>query len=82
MKKFIVLTLFGLLIMAFSATVYAQKLDFKASGFIDAQSEYWVNVTPVNANVGAGIYNVVSPTYQPGGAAYDKKNAYGNPRQA
>jgi hypothetical protein len=74
MKKFIVLSLFGLLIMAFSATVYAQKLEFRASGIIDATSEYWVNVTPGNA--GAGLYNIVSPVYQPGGAGYDKKNAY------
>jgi hypothetical protein len=36
MKKFIVLSLFGLLIMGFSATVYAQKVDFAASGFFAA----------------------------------------------
>ena len=35
MKKFVVLTLFGLLIMAFSGMAYAQKLEFKASGTID-----------------------------------------------
>jgi hypothetical protein len=45
MKKFTVLALFGLLIMAFSATVYAQKLEFRASGTIDFD-------TVVNKNVG------------------------------
>ena len=40
MKKFIVLSLAGLLILAFGATTYAQapKLEFRASGFIDMQS--------------------------------------------
>jgi hypothetical protein len=45
MKKFVVLTLFGLLIMAFSGMAYAQKLEFKASGSIDFD-------TVVNENVG------------------------------
>jgi hypothetical protein len=44
MKKFVVLTLFGLLIMAFSATVYAQKLEFKASGMIDFDTVWERNV--------------------------------------
>ena len=44
MKKFVVLTLFGLLIMAFSGMAYAQKLEFKASGSIDFD-------TVVNKNV-------------------------------
>jgi len=44
MKKFVVLTLFGLLIMAFSATVYAQKLEFKASGAIDWDTVWETNV--------------------------------------
>ncbi len=75
MKKFVVLSLFGLLIMAFSATVYAQKLDFKASGFIDAITEWYQNVTPGNA--GSGIYNTVAGDYKtPGTAAYDKSVGY------
>ena len=45
MKKFVVLTLFGLLIMAFSGMAYGQKLEFKASGSIDFD-------TVVNENVG------------------------------
>lgn len=48
MKKLVVLSLIGLLILAFG-TVYAQekkeepKLEFKASGFIDVQTEYFRN---------------------------------------
>ena len=40
MKKFIVLSLAGVLIFALGTTVYAQapKLEFKVSGFIDAQT--------------------------------------------
>jgi hypothetical protein len=50
MKKFIVLLLAGLLISAFGTTVYAQpKLEFKASGFIDAVTNLYENVTPGNA---------------------------------
>jgi hypothetical protein len=53
MKKFVVLTLFGLLIMAFSATVYAQKLEFKASGTIDFDTVWAMNVPYYFANVAA-----------------------------
>ena len=42
MKKFTVLTLIGLLILAFGVTAYSQEkapvLEFKASGFIDVCS--------------------------------------------
>ena len=51
MKKFAVLTLFGLLIMAFSATVYAQKLEFKASGAIDWDTVWATNVPYYFINV-------------------------------
>jgi hypothetical protein len=46
MKKFIVLSLAGLLILAFGATAYAQapKLEFRASGFIDMQTFMGRNV--------------------------------------
>jgi hypothetical protein len=63
MKKFIVLTLFGLLIMAFSATVYAQKLEFKASGMIDFDTVLNENVPFYFGQVGlahavhGGIFN-------------------------
>jgi len=56
MKKLIVLTLFGLLIVSFSTTGYAQKLEFKASGFIDAQT-YWGENVPVR-NTSATIFQV------------------------
>ena len=47
MKKFIVVGLIGLMVMAFSATVYAQpKLEFKASGALEATSFLYRNVAP------------------------------------
>ena len=52
MKKFFVLTLFGLLIMAFGATVYAQKLEFKASGAIDFDTVWAMNVPNYFQQVG------------------------------
>jgi hypothetical protein len=45
MKKFIVLSLFGLLIIAFGATAYAQpSLEFKGSGFLEATSFWYRNI--------------------------------------
>lgn len=38
MKKFIVFALFGLMIFAVGSEVYAQKLDFKVSGFISTST--------------------------------------------
>ena len=54
MKKFIVLGLAGLLIVIFSTTVYAQapKLEFRVSGFIDAQTFFQNNVPPRNTSAG------------------------------
>jgi hypothetical protein len=50
MKKFIALSILGLLIMAFSATVYAQpKLTFSARGYIE-----FVTYLEQNRAVGAG----------------------------
>jgi len=62
MKKFIVLSLAGILIFALGATVYAQapKLEFRVSGFIDAQTYFQNNVPPYNA--GAGLLRVTPPT--------------------
>jgi hypothetical protein len=59
MKKFILLSFMGLLIMAFSTSVYA--MDFKASGFIDAQWFYNVNATP--ANTAGGIYQALPGSF-------------------
>ena len=47
MKKFIALSILGLLIMAFSATAYAQpKLTFVASGYLEVVSVISKNLTP------------------------------------
>jgi hypothetical protein len=80
MKKIVIL---GLLILAFAATSYAQdvKLDFRASGFIDAVSEYYKNMNP--GNPAGGIFDVVPVGFKPrgegsaaGGFQFDRKNAY------
>jgi hypothetical protein len=71
MKKFIVLGLFGLLIMAFSASVYAQpKIDFKGSGSIEVVSIWHENVAPGDGAIttrfaGAG-------TFLPPGGYWDR----------
>jgi len=73
MKKVITLCLFGLLVLAFSATAYAQapKMEFKASGFIDMNTFWYRNVeTSETAN---GVYGprdtaINSPT----GGGFDK----------
>ena len=61
MKKYAVFWLAGLLILAFSSKGYAQapKLDFKASGMLDVQTFWDVNVPPRNTS--AGIYASTSP---------------------
>jgi len=59
MKKFILLSFMGLLIMAFSTSVSA--MDFKASGFIDAQWFYNVNTTAANA--AGGIYRALPSNF-------------------
>lgn len=62
MKKFVVLTLFGFLIMAFSGMAYAQKVEFRASGAIDFDTvmamnvaDYFTQVATVHAGH-AGIF--------------------------
>jgi hypothetical protein len=52
MKKFVVFTFFGFLVMVFSTMASAQKLDFKASGYIDAQTFWDMNVAPRNTSAG------------------------------
>jgi hypothetical protein len=61
MRKFTVLTLFVLLIMVFGTTIYAQKLDFKVSGYIDAQTFWDKNVPP--RNLTAGIIQVTDKDF-------------------
>lgn len=79
MKKLLVFTLMGLLILAFG-TVYAQqkkegpKLEFVASGFIDAESTWGRNITTGNPK--AGLYRTVPSDYLPGGGGYDETVAF------
>jgi hypothetical protein len=74
MKKLIVVTLFVLLIVAFSATVYAQKVEWKASGFLDTVTDWGKNVNCTLAK--SGMYNTVEPVYQPGGDGYNHTMAF------
>jgi hypothetical protein len=53
MKKFVVLSLFGLLIVAISGVAQAQKLDFKVSGYISTTS-FWTRNTPNAVPFGGG----------------------------
>jgi hypothetical protein len=78
MKKFVVLSLIGLFVLAFG-TAYAQEkapvLDFKASGFIDAMFHAAKNVPqalPAHAN---NFFGPIS-SYAPGGSAFDRPEAY------
>lgn len=80
MKKFVVLSLVGLLILAFG-TAYAQEkkapvLEFKASGFIDAVTEWYQNI----ASSGGVLYGPPAADFRPGGAAFDRTNAWVNSR--
>jgi hypothetical protein len=83
MKKFVVFSLVGILILAFG-TAFAQEkapvLELKASGLIDT-----IGVLKRNQDAAAmpwGIYGPVSSTYRPGpgnangGGAYDKTASY------
>jgi hypothetical protein len=65
MKKFAVLALFGLLIMAFSGMAYAQKLEFKASGSIDFDTVLNQNVPCYFTQVGtvSGLHTGIFQTW-------------------
>jgi len=90
MKKFVVFSLTGLLIMALSATVYAQKLEFRASGYLDVLSIMTRNVPehPYETSgnfygnpFGAGGQRLYPPvpgavTTDAAGGAFDRKRAY------
>ena len=75
MKKFIALSILGLLIMAFSATVYAQpKLEFKASGSINMITNWYQNVPTIFG--GATIFGM-NPNFNAVDAlAWNRKNAW------
>ena len=70
MKKFIVLILFGLMIMGFSTMAYAQKLEFKASGTIDFDTVWERNVpfyfgsVATNQTLHTGIFQTwITPSF-------------------
>jgi hypothetical protein len=75
MKKFIALSIMGLLILAFSATVYAQpKLEFKASGSINMETYWYQNVPRL---FGGAAITGMNPNYNvPDANAWDRKNAW------
>jgi len=82
MKKFTVIFLAALLILAFGATAYAQvKLDFRASGSIDAQTHYSVNVPPLNPAANP-IFGVGGPAaaYTTKASALDRTVSYWDSR--
>jgi hypothetical protein len=74
MRKLTVLSLAGLLILAFSAVGYAQapKLEFRASGFIDAQT-FWGSGVP-QYNGAAGTYQVTNGNYSTAGVGINVKS--------
>jgi len=78
MKKFMVLSLAGILIFALGATVYAQapKLEFRTSGMIDVQTFYGSNVPQYQSGLGLTssntLYQVLNPDYSLGGGLYGK----------
>ena len=95
MKKFVFLSLAGLLIMAVSGMVYAQQLEFKASGYIDVEGwlqrnapegpyESTANVYATQANPAfAGRLYPQAPgtvTTDAAGGAFDRPRAYSSMR--
>jgi hypothetical protein len=87
MKKFVVVGLIGLMVMALSATVCAQpKLDFKASGFMDAVSFWYRNVTSgatgdaITSRWPGGGFPV--PTGSPAGTGFRPNDPFVDPRDS
>ncbi len=79
MKKYIALSILGLLIMAFSATVYAQpKLDFKASGSFTMDTFWHQNVPSLNWNSSGGpnIFGAPAAFSTPDAQAWNRPNAW------
>lgn len=81
MKKIFVLSLIALLVLAFGTMAFAQAkkdeptMQFKASGFIDALFNSYVNVT--DGSGAAGIFNTVSTSYNaPGVSGFDRTTNY------
>ncbi len=67
MKKFVVLSLVGLMIMAFGATSYAQ-VDFKAYGWLTAGFINSRNIGP--SNTGSAVASYWNPPFYPKGSGY------------
>jgi hypothetical protein len=81
MKKFTVLSLISILVLAFGATVYGQgpTLEFKASGWIDMINELKINVPEAGSGDSANdqFYGpAVAAAYRPNGASYDHYEAW------
>jgi hypothetical protein len=75
MKKFITLSILGLVILAFSATVYAQpKFEFKASGSINMETFWYRNIPTING--GAGIVGIPGNYNTPDANAWNRSNAW------
>jgi hypothetical protein len=60
--------------LAFSSAYAQDKIDFKASGWIDAQTLWYRNVSP--GNPAGGIYNTVAASDKYGGGAYNRTNGF------
>jgi hypothetical protein len=76
MRKLIVLSLAGLLILAFSAIGYAQapKLEFRASGFIDTQTFIGEGVPQyTGSGAGVGTYGITNANYSTTGVGINVK---------
>lgn len=74
MKKVVTLCLFGLIVLAFGATVYAQapKVEFKASGFIDMNTFWYRNVETTEGS-GNNIFGPRDSTVNvPTGGGFNK----------
>jgi hypothetical protein len=85
MKKFIVISLVSILVLAFGGTVYAQEkapvLEFKASGFLDVITEYNRNVVQALpgsrlADVLFGPASYLVPTGTSVEKAFNKKQSW------
>jgi len=83
MKKFVVLSLISFLVLAFGAIVYGQEkapvLEFKASGWTSIESHYKMNVSyPGSGDTNQNNFfgPAVATPFQPGGVAFDKKEAW------
>jgi len=82
MKKFIGLILVGITVLVLGTTMSAQaqapKLDFRASGFLQATTEWMKNVPPISGT--SVIYGANSNFTVPDKNGWDRKQAYSDYR--